>query len=71
MRLLGEAVVAFLPTARARGVLFAEFQTYVQTHPRCGEAERRTIANMERLVQAWRAYIAEDEIGMTSSSSSS
>ena len=66
MRLLGEAVVAFLPTARARGVLFAEFQTYVQTHPRMQEeAERRTMTNMERLVRKWRAYILEDEIGMT------
>jgi AcrR family transcriptional regulator len=66
MRLLGEAVVAFLPTAKARGVLFAEFQTYVQTHPPMRmEAERRAIASVERLVQAWRGYIAAEETGMT------
>jgi AcrR family transcriptional regulator len=66
MRLLGEAVVGFLPTAKARGVLFAEFQTYVQTHPQMRlEAERRAIANVERLVQAWRGYIAAEEAGMT------
>jgi len=66
MRRLGEAVVAFLPTARARGVLFAEFQTYVQTHPAMQvEAERRITTNVEHLVRTWRAYIPEDEIGMT------
>jgi AcrR family transcriptional regulator len=66
MRLLGEAVVAFLPTAGARGVLFAEFQTYVQTHPPMqAEAEHRTLTNIERLVNAWRAYLPEDETGMT------
>ena len=66
MRLLGQAVVAFLPTAKARGVLFAEFQTYVQTHPPMrAEAERRALAGADRLIQSWRGYIAEEEVGMT------
>jgi hypothetical protein len=58
--------VAFLPTAKARGVLFAEFQTYVQTHPSMRlEAEQRASANIQRLAQTWRDYIAADETGMT------
>jgi AcrR family transcriptional regulator len=65
MRRLGEATVAFLPTAQARGVLFAEFQTYVQTHPAMqAEVEKRTHANVARLAEAWRDYLSEDEIGM-------
>jgi len=66
MRRLGEATVAFLPTARARGVLFAEYQTYVQTHPAMqAEVERRTQANVVRLALAWGEHIREDEIGMS------
>ena len=66
MRLLGEAVVAFMPTARARGVLFAEFQTYVQTHPEMqAEVERRTMANAARLAKAWGRQICAAEMGMT------
>jgi AcrR family transcriptional regulator len=66
MRLLGEATVAFLPTALARGVLFAEFQTYVQTHPQMqAVVERRTLANVARLAESWRGAIDEDEIGMS------
>src|SRR5580693_6877053 len=42
MRRLGEATVAFLATAKERGVLFAEYQTYVQTHTAMQiEVERR------------------------------
>jgi len=66
MRLLGEATVAFLPTARARGVLFAEFQTYVQTHPEMqADVERRALASVARLAASWRDAIREDEIGMS------
>jgi AcrR family transcriptional regulator len=66
MRLLGEATVAFLPTALARGVLFPEFQTYVQTHPDMqADVERRTLASVERLAESWRHAIREDEIGMS------
>jgi AcrR family transcriptional regulator len=66
MRLLGEATVAFLPTAQARGVLFAEFQTYVQTHPQMqADVERRAHASVARLADSWRGVISEDEIGMS------
>jgi|SRR5580658_10328745 AcrR family transcriptional regulator len=65
MRRLGEATVAFIPTAKARGALFAEFQIYVQTHPDMqAEVERRALANAARLAEAWRGAIRDEDIGM-------
>jgi AcrR family transcriptional regulator len=65
MGLLARAVIAFLPVAKARGVLFAEFQTYVQTHPAMqAQVERRTAASAARLAGDWREYMSEVEVGM-------
>jgi AcrR family transcriptional regulator len=65
MRRLGENVVAFLPRAKARGVLFAEFQIYAQTHPQMrAKVEAGTAIRVSRLAEAWRAYISEADIGM-------
>jgi AcrR family transcriptional regulator len=65
MRRLGEATVAFIPTAKARGALFAEFQIYVQTHRDMqAEVERRALANAARLAEAWRGAIRDEDIGM-------
>ena len=65
MRILGEAVVAFIPAAQRRGVLFADFQRYVQTHPDMqAEIERRTGENLAQAVEAWGAMFPPAQTGM-------
>jgi AcrR family transcriptional regulator len=66
LRRLGQAVVDFLPTAERRGVLFTEFQRYVQTHP---EFRREIDARHEALVRLHadriRPFFDERELGMS------
>jgi AcrR family transcriptional regulator len=65
MRRLAEGVLASLPSAKARGVLFAEFQIYAQTHPQMqARVESGTAARVARLAGTWRMYFNEAEIGM-------
>ena len=65
MRLIGEAVIAFMPAAEASGVLFHEFHIYAATHPAFrAEMERVTRAKYQVIAERWRDFISEADIGM-------
>jgi AcrR family transcriptional regulator len=65
MRILGEAVVAFLKIAEGSGVLFYEFQIYAATHPEFrAEADRRTRARYRVVAERWRRYVSEADAKM-------
>ncbi len=65
MRIIGEAVIDFLRTAEASGVLFFEFHIYAATHPEFrAETDRRTIARYRAIAQHWRRHISEADAKM-------
>jgi len=65
MRRMGEAVIAFLPTAKQRGVLFTEFQRYVQTHPAFrAEVDKRTAGHLKIYAERYRPFFDEAALGM-------
>jgi len=65
LRLIGEAVIAFLSTNKPAGVLFYEFHIYAATHPEFrAEIERRTKARYEEIAKRWRAVISESDVKM-------
>jgi AcrR family transcriptional regulator len=65
LRQIGEAVIAFLPTAEAGGVLFHEFHIYAATHPEFrSKTERLTKARYRAIARRWRRFISEADTGM-------
>jgi AcrR family transcriptional regulator len=65
MRILGEAVVAFLKLAEDSGVLFYEFQIYAATHPEFrAEADRRTLERYKVIAERWRRCVDEADAKM-------
>jgi AcrR family transcriptional regulator len=65
MRQIGEAVIAFLPTAEASGVLFHEFHIYAATHPEFRlQTERLTKSRYNAIAQRWRGFISESDTKM-------
>ncbi len=65
MRRIGEAVIAFLPTAEAHGVLFFELHTYALTHPDFrARTDRLTKAKYEAIAERWSGFLDEGQTGM-------
>jgi len=65
LRRFGEGVVAFLPTAEKRGVLFSEFQRYIQTHPELRKiVDERNRELVRRYAGSLAPYFREDELDM-------
>jgi len=66
MRRLGQAVVDFLPTAEQRGVLFSEFQRYVQTHPEFrAEIDALHRPLVRQYADRLRPFFDEAELGIS------
>lgn len=65
LRRFGEGVVAFLPAAAKRGVLFSEFQRYIQTHPEFrAKIDEQNREMVRRAAGRLSPYFSEAEIGM-------
>jgi AcrR family transcriptional regulator len=65
MRQIGEAVIAFLPSAEAGGVLFHDFHIYAATHRDFrGQADRQTKARYKVIANRWREFISEADTKM-------
>ncbi len=65
MRQIGEAVIAFLPTAEADGVLFYEFHIYAAAHPEFrAETDRLTQARYKAIAERWRGFLSEADTNM-------
>ena len=65
MRQIAEAVIAFLPTAKADGVLFYEFQIYAATHPEFqAETDRLTQVRYKAVADRWRVFLSETDTKM-------
>ncbi len=65
MRIVGEAVIAFLPTAASRGLLFHELHIHAATHPQVrAEIELRTTERYSAIAERWRAVMDEADTGM-------
>jgi AcrR family transcriptional regulator len=65
MRLIGEAVIAFMPTAEASGLLFHEFHIYAATHPEFrAETDRLTRAKYKAIAERWGRSISEADAKM-------
>ncbi len=65
LRRFGEGVIAFLPTAEKRGVLFTEFQRHAMTHPEFRDSvDARSREFARRAAKSLEPYFDEAEIGM-------